>query len=109
MKFDSNLYKDDIAAEIQLQQERIASLNDKEGQIAKLVTEIEGYARKIEDYENNIAQLKEKLDFQQELSYQGQQKMLDEIISLIEERDTSQNNIDLFKKQQTCRIHNQTS
>ncbi len=98
VKFDSNLYKDDIAAEIQLQQERIASLNDKEGQIAKLVTEIEGYARKIEDYENNIAQLKEKLDFQQELSYQGQQKMLDEIISLIEERDTSQNNIDLFKK-----------
>ena len=93
VKIDSTLFREDIAAQVELQQERIARIKDRELQILELTSEIEGYAKKMEDYEKMIEQLKLELEQQENLSYREQQTLLNELMFLIEERGIIQDSV----------------
>jgi len=97
VKLDSSLFKEDISEQVELQQERIARIRDREEQIAELTSEIERNAKKIADYEGMIEQLRAKLQEQKDLSYQEKQKLLDDLTFLLEERELIQNNFNQYR------------
>jgi len=93
-RIDSSLFREEISAQVELQQERIARIKDREGQIIDLISEIERHAKKIEEYDKMIEQLRTNLQEQQDLSYQEKQKLLDDLTVLLGERDLMQNNFE---------------
>jgi len=93
VKLDSSLFKEEIATQLELQQQNIAQIRDREEQISELITQIEQYMQKIEDYEKTVAEVRMKLQEQEDISYQEQQSLIDTIHSLVEERDFYQNSI----------------
>lgn len=99
VKIDSSLLKEEMLVQAELQQERMARIKDREEQISELTKRIEDYAEKMEDYENMVSQLREKLEEQKDLSYQEQKELIDNLISLVAERDIIQDNIDKYHNQ----------
>jgi chromosome segregation ATPase len=97
VKIDSSLFKEEVSAQVELQQERIARIRDREEQIAELTSEIEKHAIKIEEYEAMIEQLRVKLQEQQDLSYQEKQKLVGDLTVLLSERDLMQNNFEQYR------------
>lgn len=93
VKLDSSLFKEEIATQLELQQQNIAQIRDREEQISELTSQIEQYMQKIEDYEKTVAEVRMKLQEQEDISYQEQQSLIDTIHSLVEERDFYQNSI----------------
>lgn len=95
VKLDSSLFKEEIATQLELQQQNIAQIRDREEQISELTSQIEQYMQKIEDYEKTVAEVRMKLQEQEQedISYQEQQSLIDTIHSLVEERDFYQNSI----------------
>ncbi len=95
VKLDSSLFKEEIATQLKLQQQNIAQIRDREEQISELTSQIEQYMQKIEDYEKTVAEVRMKLQEQEQedISYQEQQSLIDTIHSLVEERDFYQNSI----------------
>jgi chromosome segregation ATPase len=93
VKLDSSLFKEEIATQLELQQQNIAQIKDREEQISELTSQIEQYIQKIEDYEKTVAEVSMKLQQQENISYQEQQNLIDTIHSLVKERDFYQNNI----------------
>jgi chromosome segregation ATPase len=93
VKLDSSLFKEEIATQLELQQQNIAQIKDREEQISELTSQIEQYIQKIEDYEKTVAEVSMKLQQQENISYQEQQNLIDTIHSLVKERDFYQNSI----------------
>jgi len=99
VKIDSNLIKEEMAVQIELQQERIARIKDREEQIAELATQIEEYAARMEEYESIVQELRTKLQKQENLTYQEQQELINRIVSLSTERELIQDKIDQYHEQ----------
>jgi chromosome segregation ATPase len=93
IKFDSDLFKEEIATQLEFQQQSLSQIREREDQIALLTSQIEQYMHKIEDYEKNVAEISIKLQQQEDISYQEQQNLMETIRSLVKERDEYQNNI----------------
>jgi chromosome segregation ATPase len=99
VKVDSSLLKEEVAAQVELQQERMARIKDREEQILELTFQIEEYAKKIAEYEKRVNQLRVKLQQQENITYQEQQGIMDNLISLAAERDKIQDNINQYHAQ----------
>ncbi|MFW6148839.1 MAG: LysM peptidoglycan-binding domain-containing protein, partial [Atribacterota bacterium] len=99
VKVDSSLLKEEVAAHVELQQERMARIKDREEQILELTFQIEEYAKKTAEYEKRVNQLRVKLQQQENITYQEQQEIMDNLISLAAERDKIQDNINQYHAQ----------
>ncbi len=93
VKIDSALLTEEIAAQVELQQERMARIKDREEQIAALISDIERYAQKIQEYEITVNELMTRLNQQENLSLEEKQELMDKLVFLIEEREAIQNNV----------------
>jgi len=93
VKIDSALLTEEIAAQVELQQERMARIKDREEQIAALISDIERYAQKIQEYEIAMNELMTRLNQRGNLSLEEQQELMDKLVFLIEEREAIQNNV----------------
>lgn len=99
IKFDRSLFKEEIATQIELYQEALAQISNKEDQIIILTTQMEQYMQKIEDYEKTLKEIKTKLQQREDVNIQEQQNLMEAIHSLIKERDEYQNNINQCRLQ----------
>jgi len=93
VKIDSALLTEEIAAQVELQQERMARIKDREEQIAALISDIERYAQKIQEYEITVNELMTRLNQQENLSLEEKQELMDKLVFLIEEREAIQSNV----------------
>ena len=93
VKIDSALLTEEIAAQVELQQERMARIKDREEQIAALISDIERYAQKIQEYEITVNELMTRLNQQENLSLEEKQELMDKLVLLIEEREAIQSNV----------------
>lgn len=93
VRIDSSLFREEIAEQIELQQKNLPSIGEKEDQILILISQIEQYYEKIENYERTIAEIRARLQKQEDISFQEQQSLMDTIRTLVEERDESQTSI----------------
>jgi len=99
VKLDSSILKEEMAVQFELQQERVARIKDREEQIADFVLQIEEHAKRMEDYEVTVKELRSKLRQQENLTYQEQQELLERIVALATERELIQDSIDKYHKQ----------
>lgn len=93
VRIDSSLFREEIAAQIELQQQSLKHIREREDQISLLASQIEQYTEKIENYERTIAEIRARLKKQEDISFQDQQNLMDTIRTLVEERDESQTGI----------------
>ena len=99
VKLDSSIFKEEIAREMEFQQQNLAMIKEKEEQIFLLTSQIEQYIEKIDDYEKSVAEFRIKLQQQEEMNYQEQQNLMETIYSLVQKREEYQNNINQFQTQ----------
>ncbi|MFZ2330314.1 MAG: LysM peptidoglycan-binding domain-containing protein [Atribacterota bacterium] len=99
VKLDSSLFKEEIATQIDLYQQNLAQIGEKESQISFLTSQIEQYMQKIDDYEKSVAEFKMRLQQQEDINYQEQQSLIETIHSLVKEREEYQNSINQYHTQ----------
>lgn len=93
VKEDRSLFREEIVAEIELQQKNATDIKEREEQVSSLIAQIEEYIDLIGQYELALTDMKLKLEQQEDISYQEQQNLMDTIRSLVQARDDSQNSI----------------
>jgi chromosome segregation ATPase len=99
VKLDSSLFKEEIATQIDYYQQNLAQIGEKESQISLLTSQIEQYMQKIDDYEKSVAEVKMRLQQQEDINFQEQQSLIDTIHSLVKEREEYQNSINQYHTQ----------
>ncbi len=99
IKLDSSIFKEEIATQIELYQQTLAQISEREDQISLLTAQIEQYIKKVEDYERDLIEIKTKLQQLGEVNFEEQQNLMETIRSLIKERDEYQYNINQFSLQ----------
>ncbi len=99
VKLDSSIFKEEIAREMEFQQQTLAMIKEKEEQISLLTSQIEQYIEKIDDYEKSVAEFRTKLQQHEEMNYQEQQNLVETIYSLVQKREEYQDNINQFQTQ----------
>ncbi|HNR64867.1 MAG TPA: LysM peptidoglycan-binding domain-containing protein, partial [Atribacterota bacterium] len=99
VKLDSSLFKEEIATQIDIYQQNLTQIGEKESQISLLTSQIELYMQKIDDYEKSVAEFKMRLQEQEDINYQEQQSLIETIHSLVKEREEYQNSINQYYAQ----------
>ena len=99
VKLDSSIFKEEIAREMEFQQQTLAMIKEKEEQISLLTSQIEQYIEKIDDYEKSVAEFRTKLQQHEEMNYQEQQNLMETIYSLVQKREEYQDNINQLQTQ----------
>lgn len=99
VRLDSSMLKEKIGSQIELYEQNLDQIRDKENQIISLTSQIEQFMEKMDNYEKNVAELKIKLQQQEDIGEQEKQRMIETINSLVKEREEYQNSINRYYSQ----------